>query len=38
MEVSRLPIKIFKTLKSLNPYFMDTYFKQGSHSTRKKMI
>ena len=39
MEVSRLrrlTIEVFKTLKSLNPYFMHTYFKKGSHSARRK--
>ena len=38
MEVSclrRLAIKIFKTLYSLNPDFMCTYFKKGSHPARK---
>ena len=39
MEVSRLrrlTIEVFKTLKSLNPDFMHTYFKKGSHSSRRK--
>ena len=39
MEVSclsRLAIEIFKTLKSLNPDFMFTYFKKGSHFARRK--
>ena len=39
MEVSclsRLAIEIFKTLKSLNPDFMCTYFKKGSHFARRK--
>ena len=39
MEVGslrRLSIKVFKTLKSLNPDSMHTYFKKGSHSTRRK--
>ena len=39
MEVSRLrrlAIENFKTLKSLNPDFMCTYFKKGSHSSRRK--
>ena len=39
MEVSRLrrlAIENFKTLKSLNPDFMRTYFKKGSHSSRRK--
>ena len=38
MEVSRLwrlAIEVFKTLKALNPDFMHTYFKKGSHSARK---
>ena len=40
MEVSRLrrfAIEVFKTLKPLNPDFMHTHFKKGSHSARKKM-
>ena len=37
MEVSRLPIEVFKTLKSLNPEFMHTYFKKGSHSAMRKI-
>ena len=39
MEVSRLrrlAVKVFKTLKSLNPDFMRTSFKKGSHSARRK--
>ena len=39
MEVSRLrrlAIEVFKTLKSLNPDFMHTHFKKGSHSARRK--
>ena len=39
IEVSRLrrlAIKVSKTLKSLNPDFMRTYFKKGSHSARRK--
>ena len=39
MEVSHLrelAIKVFKTLKSLNPDFTCTYFKKGSHSARRK--
>ena len=39
MEVSRLrrlAIEVFKTLKSLNPDFMRTYFKKGSQSAKKK--
>ena len=39
MEVSHLrglAIKVFKTLKSLNPDFTRTYFKNGSHSARRK--
>ena len=39
MEVSclsRLAIEIFKTLKSLNPDFMCTYFKKVSNSARRK--
>ena len=39
MEVSclwRLAISIFKTLKSLNPDFMHTYFYKSSHSARRK--
>ena len=39
MEVSglqRLAIEVFKTLKSLKPGFMHTYFKKGSHSVRRK--
>ena len=40
MEVSRLQslaIKVFKTLKSLNPDLMHTYFERCSHSaTRAK--
>ena len=40
MEVSRLrrlAIEVFKTLESLNPDFMHTYFKKGSHSARRKI-
>ena len=39
MEVSRLwrlTVEVFKTLKSLNPDFMHTYFKKDSHSARAK--
>ena len=39
MEVSRLrrlAIEVFKTLKSLNPDCMHIYFKNGSHSARRK--
>ena len=39
MEVSRLrrlATEVFKTLKSLNPDLMCTYFKKGSHSARRK--
>ena len=39
MKVSRLrrlAIGVFKTLKSLNPGFINTYFKKGSHSARRK--
>ena len=39
MEVShlwKLAIKVFKTLKSLNPDFMHTYFKKGSYFSRRK--
>ena len=38
MEVCRLwrLEKFFKTLKSLNPNFMHTYFKKGLHSARRK--
>ena len=39
MEVSRLwrlAIEVFKTLKSLNPEFMHSYFKKGSHPARRK--
>ena len=39
MEVSRLrrlATEVFKTLKSLNPDLMWTYFKKGSHSARRK--
>ena len=39
MEVSylwRLAIEAFKTLKSLNPDFTHTFFKQGWHSARRK--
>ena len=39
MEVSRLrrlAIEVFKTLKCLNPDFMHTYFKKGSHSPSRK--
>ena len=38
-EVSRLwrlAIEVFKTLESLNPDFMHTYFKKGSYSARRK--
>ena len=39
MEVSRLrrlAIEVFKTLKSLNPDFVPTYFKKSSHSASRK--
>ena len=39
MEVSclrRLVIKVFKTLNSLNPDFIYTYSKKGSHAARRK--
>ena len=39
MEVSRLrrlSIEVFKALKFLNPDFMRTYFKKGSHSPGRK--
>ena len=39
MEVSRLrrlAIEIFETLRSLNSDCMHTYFKNGSHSARRK--
>ena len=38
MEVCRLwrLEKVFKTLKSLNPDFMHTYFEKGLHSARRK--
>ena len=31
---AEIAIKVFKTLKSLNPNFMHTYFSKGSHSAR----
>ena len=35
MEVTqKLAVEVFKTLKPLNPYFMHTYFKKGSHYAR----
>ena len=40
MEMSRLrrlAIEVFKTLKSLNPHFMQIYFTKGSHSAGRKM-
>ena len=41
IEVNRLrrfAIKVFKTLKPLNPDFMHTHFKKSSHSARKKKV
>ena len=35
-RLRRLAIEVFKTLKSLNPGFINTYFKKGSHSARRK--
>ena len=38
MKLSRwwsLAIEVFKTLKSLNPKFMHTYFKKSSHPARE---
>ena len=32
----KLAIEVFKTLKSLNPDFMHTYFQKCSHSARRK--
>ena len=40
MEVShlwRLTIEVFKILKSINPDFMHTFLKKGSHYARKKV-
>ena len=34
--MQRSAIEVFKTLKSLNLDFMHTYFKNDSHSTRRK--
>ena len=36
IRLRRLAIEVFETLKSLNPYFICTYFKKGSHSGRRK--
>ena len=36
IPLRRLAIEVFETLKSLNPYFIRTYFKKGSHSGRRK--
>ena len=36
IRLRRLAIKVLETLKSLNPYFIRTYFKKGSHSGRRK--
>ena len=36
IRLRRLAIKVLESLKSLNPDFMQTYFKKGSHSARRK--
>ena len=39
MEMSRLQrlaVEVFKTLRSLKPEFIHTYFKKDSHSARRK--
>ena len=38
-RLRRLSIEVFRTFNSLNPEFMRTYFKKGSHfATRKKYL